>query len=73
MKRYVMSAMVAAVLGLMAWPVMDEPQEPAVEFVHNSVSQWARQHAQNRNTWAGDEQKRNSILMSAVWRAEPRR
>lgn len=61
--KWMMPMLVVMSLSLMAWPVLDEPAEPALEFVDVHTTDWTGQ----RPAWAGDDAKRNAILMSAVW------
>lgn len=63
MMRYLLPTVVAGVLSLMAWPVMDEPSEPALEFVRGDINDWNGV----QTSWAGNVDKRDDILMSAVW------
>lgn len=61
--RMIFPLMVAGVLVLIAWPVLDAPAEPALAFIDAHQSNWPVQRA----AWVGDDEKRNAIIMSAVW------
>lgn len=54
---------IAGALALIAWPAVDAPDKPALTFVAAGQSNWIGQRA----VWVGDDDKRNAIIMSAVW------
>ena len=61
--RILYSLAIAGALALIAWPTVDSPDEPALSFVASSDSSWALP----RVAWIGDDDKRNAIIMSAIW------
>jgi len=61
--RMIFPLMVVGVLALIAWPDLDAPAEPALAFIDEQQSNWPVQRA----AWVGDDEKRNAIIMSAVW------
>jgi|GEM_PF-2427822 len=67
--RIVLPLAVAGALGLMAWPIVDAPSAPALEFVDSHRDHWPGQSLlkARQATWVGNENKRDAILMSAVW------
>jgi len=54
---------IGGLLTLIAWPAVDTPDEPALSFIAAGQSNFPSQHA----AWVGDDDKRNAIIMSAVW------
>ncbi len=64
--KWIVPVLAAMGVGLAAAPVLDEPLEPAVEFVGAQNQDWKQQRA----AWVGDTIRRNAILTSAVWRGE---
>lgn len=69
--RILLPLAVAGVLGLMARPIVDAPSAPALEFVANPGNHWPEQSLlrARQASWVGNEDKRDAIIMSAVWTA----
>lgn len=65
MQKMMISVLIAGALALISWPVVDDPVNPALEFVDVKKNDWTGQRA----AWVGDQNKRDAILMSAVWQA----
>lgn len=61
--RILFSLAIVGALALIAWPAVDPPDEPALTFVATGQSNWDGRRA----AWIGDDDKRNAIIMSAVW------
>lgn len=61
--RILLSLAIVGALGLIAWLAVDTPDEPALTFVAAGQSNWTGRRA----AWVGDDDKRNAIIMSAVW------
>ena len=61
--RFIYPLAVGTALALIAWPVVDTPEQPALTFIAASPSSWTAP----QTAWVGDDDKRNAILVSAVW------
>ncbi|HEY9080429.1 hypothetical protein [Magnetovibrio sp.] len=61
--RLIFPLSIAGALAVVAWPLVDTTDDPAMSFIDARTTNFPVQRA----AWVGDDEKRNAILSSAVW------